>query len=210
MDLIFNLFKIFENFRNFAPDVNELFSKILTVAQMIQPTLKQTITTHFLSLSPFRNSTSLPCSEIFQLIQKWHKVTHFDTIIYPYHGFITRNYTKYSNTGVIAGSKRPFPKRTKFNLAKPKKGDVEWPSTLINFAPTLKNCQLFSMSLVWLLNYDRAKVESISDQNSTKNGRSKIFHVLSYDLKRLFFFSREYKSFVMMIYSRDLHVTGSE
>lgn len=80
----------------FAPDVNDLFLKILTVKQMIQPTLKQAITTHFLSLSPFRNSTWLPCSEIFQLIQKWHKVTNFDTIIYPFHGFITRINFKHS------------------------------------------------------------------------------------------------------------------
>ena len=80
----------------FAPDVNDLFLKILTVKQMIQPTLKQAITTHFLSLSPFRNSTWLPCSEIFQLIQKWHKVTHFDTIIYPFHGYITRINFKHS------------------------------------------------------------------------------------------------------------------
>ena len=80
----------------FAPDVNDLFLKILTVKQMIQPTLKQAITTHFLSLSPFRNSTWLPCSEIFQLIQKWHKVTYFDTIIYPFHGFITRINFKHS------------------------------------------------------------------------------------------------------------------
>ena len=155
MDLIFNLFKIFENFRNFAPDVNELFSKILTVAQMIQPTLKQTITTHFLSLSPFRNSTSLPCSEIFQLIQKWHKVTHFDTIIYPYHGFITRNYTKYSN----GRTEKPFSKRPQSNPRQMEKGDVEWPPTLTNFAPTLKNCQQFLMSLVWLHNYDHANYD---------------------------------------------------
>ena len=92
----------------FAPDVNELFSKILTVAQMIQPTLKQTITTHFLSLSPFRNSTWLPCSEIFQLIQKWHKVTHFDTIIWPYHGFIARNYINYCIWNTLMSRQKGF------------------------------------------------------------------------------------------------------